>query len=81
MEDSSTFTNSKKMMCKLPVAVHQSVVANNKWVRSAQTSDGLQTFNKGDYFSAAHENFLAGKNLCLRWRDPRRIMKALNNFF
>lgn len=40
----------------------------------------MGNFIEEDYVLVPHEDFHKGGKLCLRWRGPRRITKALNAF-
>ena len=40
----------------------------------------LPNFTEGDYVLVAREDFFAGEKLAVRWRGPRRIIKALNDY-
>lgn len=39
----------------------------------------LSNFEEGDFVLVARDEYGAGDKLLLRWRDPRRVVKALND--
>lgn len=40
----------------------------------------LANFNSGDFLLVAREDLHAGEKLCLRWRCPRRVEHAINDY-
>lgn len=40
----------------------------------------LPKFSEGDYVLVAREDFSAGEKLALRWRGPRRVVKAVSDY-
>lgn len=40
----------------------------------------LPNFTEGDYVLVARNDFTAKEKLSLRWRGPRRIIKAINDY-
>lgn len=40
----------------------------------------LPNFSTGDFVLVAREDFSSGEKLSLRWRGPRRVVRAINNF-
>lgn len=49
--------------------------------KSASSSSGvLPDFTEEKFVFVARKELHAGEKLCLRWRGPRRIVKALNNY-
>lgn len=49
-------------------------------VRATAERRELATFASGDFVLVARHEFHNGKKLCLRWRGPARITKALTDF-
>ena len=47
--------------------------------REAVKRGALPKFTEGDFVLVARSDFHAGEKLALRWRGPRRIIKALND--
>lgn len=72
------------MLCKRVTELHpviQDVLQDNRRRMRDRTSKGkLPNFSNGDFVLVAREDFTAGEKLSLRWRGPRRIVTALNNY-
>lgn len=48
--------------------------------RKASARGKLPNFAEGDFVLMAREDFTAGEKLSLRWRGPRRVVKALTEY-
>lgn len=48
--------------------------------RNAREKGELANFTEGDYVLYARKDFHEGEKLCLLWRGPRRVVKALNDY-
>ena len=60
--------------------VQETVRKNREKARRAASRGSLPNFTEGDYVLVAREDFFAGEKLALRWRGPRRIIKALSDY-
>lgn len=59
----------------------QSTLPKNREKRRAITSKGqFHNFTQGDYVLVPWSDLRAGEKLCPRWRYPRQLRKALNDF-
>lgn len=56
------------------------VAAERDRSRKAREKGDLANFVEGDYVLVAREEFHEGEKLCLRWRGPRRVTKAMNDY-
>lgn len=54
--------------------------ANRERDREAAEPGQLMNFSEGDFVLVAREEFNKDEKLCLRWRDPRRVTKAISNY-
>lgn len=48
--------------------------------RSVRSRGELANFTEGDFVLVAREEFFENEKLCLRWRGPRRVLKALSDY-
>lgn len=62
-----------------PIISH-TLKENRRRHRQASEKGQLCNFAEGDFVLVAREDFTTGEKLCLRWRGPRRVTKALNDF-
>lgn len=69
----------ERMQALRPV-VESSLQANRARARTAAERGELANFTEGDYVLVARDEFHAGEKLCLRWRGPRRVTKAINDY-
>ena len=60
--------------------VNATLTTNRKKAREHASRGCLPNFENGDYVLVARSDFHAGEKLCLRWRGPRRVKKALSNY-
>jgi transposase InsO family protein len=60
--------------------VQRDVQENRRRMRESRSAGKLPNFAEGDFVLVAREDFSAGQKLALRWRGPRRIVKALGNY-
>lgn len=49
-------------------------------IRQSRSRGELANFTEGDYVLVPREYFFQGEKLCLLWRRPRRVLKALNDY-
>jgi len=70
----------KSRLAELHPLVQNAVRTNRQQSRIAQSRGQLPNFAEGDYVLLAREDFFKGEKLALRWRGPRRIIKALNDY-
>ena len=69
------------LLCdELHPRVQSSLESHRRQARESASRGTLPNFSEGDYVLVARSDFHAGEKLCLRWRGPRRIMKALSDF-
>ena len=59
--------------------VQATLQKNRAQQRDKMSSGRLPNFHEGDYVLVARNDFHAGEKLCLRWRGPRRITRAMND--
>lgn len=69
-----------KRMSDLHPVVHDALQENRARIRNATSKGTLPNFSEGDFVLVAREDFTAGEKLSLRWRGPRRVVKALSNY-
>lgn len=67
-------------MAALRPIVQESVTENRRRAREHLSKGRLPNFSEGDYVLVARDDFFEGEKLCLRWRGPRRIIKAHNDY-
>jgi hypothetical protein len=60
--------------------VQQTVADHRRRAREAASRGELPRFSEEDYVLVARSAFNAGEKLALRWRGPRRIVKALSDY-
>lgn len=60
--------------------VQSNLRRNHEASRSKDSKGQLPNFEKGDFVLVAREHFHEGEKLALRWRRPRRVVKALSNY-
>ena len=75
-----TVQSLKNRISELHPVVQDALHKNRKRSRDAASRGKLPNFLEGDYVLVAREDFFAGEKLCLRWRGPRRIIKAINDW-
>lgn len=71
----------QKHMEDLRSVVQKKLQHNRKSAREAASKVILPQFTEGDFVLVAREDFFAGEKLAVRWRGPRRVAKALNDYF
>lgn len=69
-----------KAMDELQPLVDQSVSQQRQRIRECRHKGELANFREGDYVLVARDTFHEGEKLCLRWRGPRRVIKAINDY-
>lgn len=69
-----------KIMDNLHPRIHAHVMAQRQRMRASKSRGELANFTEGDYVLVAREEFFEGEKLCLRWRGPRRVLTALNDY-
>lgn len=67
-------------MDNLHPLIHQQLQKDRSRSRSVRSRGELANFTDGDYVLVAREDFFKNEKLCLRWRGPRRVIKALNDY-
>jgi len=70
----------KNHIAALNPVVENSVRKQRERQRKAASHGALPNFTEGDFVLFAREDFFKGEKLALRWRGPRRIVKALHSF-
>lgn len=60
--------------------VQNSLQTQRKCIRDAMSRGDKPNFSEGDYVLVARDAFTAGEKLSLRWRGPRRVVKAINDY-
>lgn len=69
-----------KLCADLHPRLQSTLAEHRRQSREAASKGQLPNFTEGDYVLVARSDFHAGEKLCLRWRGPRRVRKALNDF-
>lgn len=67
-------------MAELHPIVENTVRKNRERSREYASRGTLPNFIEGGFVLVASEEFFAGEKLALRWRGPRRIVKAQNDY-
>lgn len=67
-------------MEELHPVIHEAVERNRRSNRQANSKGVLPNFMEGDFVLVARDEFTVGEKLQLRWRGPRRIVKALSDY-
>ena len=80
LERTVNVQNLSDHMDALHPLVNASVQSNKQRARQAASRGKRANFTEGDFVRVAQEEFNAGEKLALRWRGPRRIIKALSDF-
>jgi len=80
LEQSLNIDALKECIAELNSIVRDTVQKNRERARSVSRRGKLPNFSEGDYVLMAREEFFAGEELALRWRGPRRIVKAVNDY-
>ena len=70
----------KTFIADLHPIVQSAVSTNRSRGREAAGRGQLPNFTEGDYVLVARDDLTAGEKLSLRWRGPRRIIKAINDY-
>lgn len=70
-----------KLFGKLHPIVLDSLQKNRKGKCYLASKGSLPHFMVEDVFLVAREHFEANEKLCLCWRGPRRVVKAINDYF
>lgn len=68
-----------KLCEELHPRVQSRLAKNRKQARDAASRGQLANFTEGDFVLVARSDFQAGEKLCLRWRGPRQVIKAIND--
>ena len=69
-----------KISADIHPIVSSSLAESRKRSREAASRGKLPNFEVGDYVLVARDEYGAGDKLLLRWRGPRRVTKALNDY-
>ena len=70
----------KRHVAELHPMVSMELEANRRRKRQDASRGELQNFTEGDFVLVDREDFFAGEKLALRWRGPRRFIKALSDY-
>jgi transposase InsO family protein len=70
----------KDRITELRPLVQESLRVQREKGRAAASRGALANFLEGDFVLVARDDFSAGEKLALRWRGPRRIVKAINDY-
>ena len=73
-------TSVQDRLAELHPVVQMSLKEHRERARKAASRGVPAGFSEGDYVLIAREDFSAGEKLCLRWRGPRRVVKALSDY-
>lgn len=80
LEQALNVETLKGLMAEINPKVWDTVEANRARYRATLHRGKLPTFTEGDYVLVARDEFFAGEKLALRWRGPRRIVKAISDY-
>ena len=69
-----------RLCADLHQRVQSALAKHRKQSREAMSKGRLPNFTEGDYVLVARSDFHAGEKLCLRWRGPRQVRKALSDY-
>ena len=70
----------KRRVSELHPMFGMELEANRRRKRQAASRGELPNFTEGDFVLVAREDFFADEKLALRWRGPRRVIKALSEY-
>lgn len=70
----------QERMDSLHPIVENNLLSNRARARAVAKHGVLTYFTEADFVLVAREEFHKGEKLCLRWRGPRRVTKAVNDF-
>ena len=80
LESSLNVDQLVQFMEELHPRVFEHTQASRDRMRQTRARGQLANFMEGDYVLVAREDFHEGEKLCLRWRVPRRVIKALSDY-
>lgn len=80
MERLKNMTELINTMDNLHPVVQTSLQNNRERLRQHMSKGKMPNFEEGDFVLVARDNFHKGEKLCLRWRGPRRVIKAVNDW-
>lgn len=67
-------------IAELHPLVQESLESSRKRIRESSSRGKLPKFAEGDFVLVARDDFTAGEKLSLRWRGPRRVVKAVSDY-
>ena len=70
----------KRRVADLHPMVGMELEANRRRKRQAASRGELPNFTEGDFVLVTREDLFAGGKFALRWRGPRRVIKALSEY-
>jgi len=70
----------KAIVDNIRETVSTTLADNRTRKRNANSRGALPNFIEGDFVLLARDEFTAGEKLCLRWRGPRRVTKAVSDY-
>lgn len=70
----------QKLVSELHPDVQSKLQRNRYQSRGARSKGSLPKFDEGDFVFMARGDFAAGEKLSLRWRQPCRVINALNDY-
>ncbi len=79
MERSLNIWAAKEILENLHPLVEDALEENRKRGRLCASKGIPANFTEGDFVLVAREDMSAGEKLALRWRGPRRVLKALSD--
>jgi len=79
-EQSFNLGKVKDIVDKLRETAAKTLSDNRQRKRDTNSRGALPNFSEGDFVLLARDEFTAGEKLCLRWRGPRRITRAVSDY-
>lgn len=79
-ERSLNVTKLAQLMDSLHPIVQSNVAQERERMRGTKSKGSAANFTTGDFVLVAREEFYDGEKLCLRWRGPRRVVKAISDY-
>lgn len=80
LESLMNITQLKNRVAELHPIVENTLEKNRSIGRKNASRGKLPNFTEGDFVLVAREDFFAGEKLALRWRGPRRVQRAINDY-
>lgn len=80
-EINTNLSTAKKIVSELHPIVKDALASNRNVSREATSRGKPAQFTEGDFVLVTRDEFFKGEKLALHWRGPRRVLKAVSNYF